>query len=440
MSKLHGKKAHDIPIHRLSSLCIGLTLIWIEDTSSFSRERDETLGRLCACNNCHIIRYTNVLKCLKYLNQAKAYERIVIIMTIDHYSINTSDTSRLFLCRQIQSIFMVPMVDGKDNGIGIDLLDNIRVEIVVLKAMSYNSSEAKREMLAECRKCYYNDQYTLAKIDEFEHTYRSADAILWYTKSCFLHRLINRVLRTEDNLVVYKFRYFIIDLCIRLEETTLTSVNYAKTFRVYRGSKISRVEVEKLQVDSLVATNGFFSSSRHLDVAQRFIGIDPDTGISPSHDREDQYQYVLFEVHVDLMNSPDVIVSDVSDQSIVPDEKEVLFNLGTTFIVTDINYDDKHRVWYIQMIASSEVALLSKEYNRYTLERTIETTPAISFGYLTCEILSNYSEALHYLHGLLRSKTFNDDNRAGMYYYLAYVYHSMGKYEEAIAYCQSARL
>ncbi|CAF5141981.1 unnamed protein product, partial [Rotaria sp. Silwood1] len=92
------------------------------------------------------------------------------------------------------------------------------------------------------------------------------------------------------------------------------------------------------------------------------------------------------------------------------------------------------------MIASSEVALLSKEYNRYTLERTIETTPAISFGYLTCEILSNYSEALHYLHGLLRSKTFNDDNRAGMYYYLAYVYHSMGKYEEAIAYCQSARL
>ncbi|CAF3722987.1 unnamed protein product [Rotaria sp. Silwood1] len=129
MSKLHGKKAHDIPIHRLSSLCIGLTLIWIEDTSSFSRERDETLGRLCACNNCHIIRYTNVLKCLKYLNQAKAYERIVIIMTIDHYSINTSDTSRLFLCRQIQSIFMVPMVDGKDNGIGIDLLDNIRVEI-----------------------------------------------------------------------------------------------------------------------------------------------------------------------------------------------------------------------------------------------------------------------------------------------------------------------
>src|SRR5690349_18860677 len=118
--------------------------------------------------------------------------------------------------------------------------------------MSYNSSDAKQEMLAECRKCYYNDQHTLALIDKFERTYRSADVILWYTRSCFLYRLINRALRTEDNLVVYKFRYFIIDLCIHLEETALTSVNYAKTFQVYRGSKISRIEVEKLQVGSLV--------------------------------------------------------------------------------------------------------------------------------------------------------------------------------------------
>jgi tetratricopeptide (TPR) repeat protein len=306
--------------------------------------------------------------------------------------------------------------------------------------MSYNSLEAKREMIMECRKFYSNDQHTLSLIDEFDRTYRSADAIFWYTKSGFLYRLINAALRTEDNLIVYKFRYFIIDLCLRLEETALNSVSNAKAFYAYRGSRISRTEIAKLQIDSLIATNGFFSSSKHLDVAQRFIGIDPDTGVSPSSGRDDHCQYILFEVCVDLVKSPDIIVSDVSDHSAMADEQEILFSLDTTFIVTNIIFDDQHRVWHIQMITSSEVASLNKEYNKYTLQRTIETTPAISFGYLIGEILSDYPNALKYLHRLLRSKMFDDDDRPGVYYYLANVYNSMGKYEEAITYCQCARL
>jgi tetratricopeptide (TPR) repeat protein len=311
---------------------------------------------------------------------------------------------------------------------------------VIFKAMPYNSSEAKREMLAECRACCYNDPYKLAMIDEFGRTYQSADAILWYTKPCFLYRLINKALRTEDNLVVYKFRYFIMDLCTRLEEKALTSAYHKQPFRVYRGSKISLDEVEKLQVGSLVATNGFFSSSRHLDVAQRFIGIDPVTGVSPSRSRDDQRQYILFELDVDLINSPDVVVTDVSAYSSIPDENEILFNLGTTFFITSINYDDEHHVWYIRIITSSELAIINQEYNRYTSERCTETTPAISFGHLRCEILSDYSGALNYLHRLLRSKTWNDDYRPDTYHYLARVYYFMGKYEQAITFCKCVQL
>lgn len=246
---------------------------------------------------------------------------------------------------------------------------------VVLKSMSYNSSEAKREMISECRTCCYNNPHDLAMIDEFERTYRSADAILWYTKPCFLHRLINRALRTEDNFVLYKFRYFIIDLCLRLEETALTSVRYTEPFRVYRGSKISRDEVEKLRLGSLVATNSFFSFSRHLDVAQRFAGIDPDTGMSPSRDRNDPRQCILFKVDIDLVNSPDIVVNDVSSQSAIADENELLFNLGTTFTVNGITYDNEHRIWYIQMRTSSETAELNQEYDTFILKRCRETLP-----------------------------------------------------------------
>jgi tetratricopeptide (TPR) repeat protein len=306
------------------------------------------------------------------------------------------------------------------------------VSAVIFKAMPYNSPEAKREMLAECRACCYNDPHKLAVIGEFDRTYRSVDAILWYTKPCFLYRLINKALRTEDNLVLYKFRYFIMDLCARLGETALVSAHHIKPFRAYRGSNLSRYEVERLEIGSLVATNGFFSSSRHLAVAQHFINLDPDTGISLSRSRSDQRQYILFEVDVDLNNSPDIVVTDVSGYSSIPDENEILFNLGTTFIITGINYDDEIHVWYIRMTTSSELALINEKYNNYTLERCIEITPAISFGHLICEILSDYPKALDYLHRLLRSKPWNDDNRSGIYHYLARVYFFMGKYEQAI--------
>jgi hypothetical protein len=64
--------------------------------------------------------------------------------------------------------------------------------------MSYKSSEAKDEMLSECRAYYRNNREELISIDKFERNYCSIDAIEWYTKSCFLYRIINKALRTED--------------------------------------------------------------------------------------------------------------------------------------------------------------------------------------------------------------------------------------------------
>lgn len=130
MSQVCGKRTHDIPIRRLPSLRIGVTLIWLEDTpSSLSKERDKIVDRLCASDNCHIFRYANVSKCLKYLKQAKSYERIVIIITIHNLSINATDISRLCQHRQIQSIFIVSLIVDNNKRIGEDLSDNNRDEI-----------------------------------------------------------------------------------------------------------------------------------------------------------------------------------------------------------------------------------------------------------------------------------------------------------------------
>ncbi|CAF1126891.1 unnamed protein product [Adineta steineri] len=295
-------------------------------------------------------------------------------------------------------------------------------------------------MLAEFRAYYQHNHHELLAIDDFERTYRSGDAIRWYTKPCFLFRLINKALRTEDICAFYTFRYFIIDLCTQLEEAVGKTASCAKIFRVYRGSRLSRDEVEQLQVGMLVTANGFLSSSRDLNVAQQFISIDPVTGLSPSRSRMDKRQYVLFEIDVDLIHSPYTTAVDVTRHSTMPHEDEVIFNLGTTFTITDINYDTEHYLWHIQILSSSEVAELSRAYNMFVRKRLNEVNGILMCGHYLTEIYSNYTEAMRYFHHLLRSKTVDDNDRPAIYYHLGRAYRFMGKYQQAITYFKCAQL
>ena len=122
MSQLCGRRMYDIPIRRLPSLHTGLTFIWLADKSSLSRERDEMIDRLCASKYCHIFRYTRLTKCLKYLKQAKLYERIIIILNKDNFSITTIELARLYQYRQIQSMFVVSTVVEHHRNINVDNL------------------------------------------------------------------------------------------------------------------------------------------------------------------------------------------------------------------------------------------------------------------------------------------------------------------------------
>ncbi len=106
--------------------------------------------------------------------------------------------------------------------------------IVLIKAMP-QTHEARQQMLDEYRLYYSGNQSQLAIIDEFERDYNANNAIRWYTRSCFLFRLLNKALRTENIEVLYTFRYFIIDLCASLE----AAHDQQNITRVYRGGQMS---------------------------------------------------------------------------------------------------------------------------------------------------------------------------------------------------------
>lgn len=304
--------------------------------------------------------------------------------------------------------------------------------------MPYNSFNAKDQFLKECRAIHQGNPSQLAKIDEFEDTYRAEDAIHWYTRPCFLFRIINRALRLAEALILYKMRYFIVDMYKNLEATA--AAHPLLVDHVYRGAILAKKEVEELKVGSFVSPNGFFSSSLSSDVARSFIIVDGSTGILPS--RSDVRQFVLFEIKIDptTISSADVTVANLSSQSAIADEHEVVFGLGTTFVVIDIQYNNTHYRWDIKMVVSSEAAKIKREHKAFLQTSVRLMTATCLFGSRLADIWGQYTQASSYFQNLLRTLPANHIDRPLLYYHLGRVYRFLGKHERAIAYLRCAQL
>ncbi|CAF1085240.1 unnamed protein product [Rotaria sp. Silwood1] len=72
--------------------------------------------------------------------------------------------------------------------------------------------ESKQDMLQLCREHYSRNQLELNNIKEFELTYTASDAIMWYTRASFVYKMINRALRTFDEIKLRTMAFFIRDL------------------------------------------------------------------------------------------------------------------------------------------------------------------------------------------------------------------------------------
>ncbi|CAF3503505.1 unnamed protein product [Rotaria sp. Silwood1] len=192
-----------------------------------------------------------------------------------------------------------------------------------------------------------------SKIDIFEQTYVSSDAIRWYTKDSFLYCFVNKALRTEDIEALFRLRYFIKDICKNL------ILLFDKNFEIYQDSleaiivyrgltlPINIIDQLKQSVGKYVSTNGFLSTTFKRDVAEMF-------GAN-----------VIFEIKIetDLKN---IIYGYIANMSYNPSEDEVLFDLDAIFQIIDIQYKDNKYI--ISMIGiNNNIEYLKSDY--FQIER-----------------------------------------------------------------------
>lgn len=265
------------------------------------------------------------------------------------------------------------------------------------------SEQAKQEMIEQCKRYYRGNNEELELIEEFEQTYTKSDTIRWYTRQCFIYRLCNKALRTEDIELLYLFRYYIHDLCKRLASEF---ENFRKEHiqqpivKLYRGLKLTKDEIEKYRtnIGSLISTNGFLSTSRNYDLALAFA--------LKTSKRSADVLPTLFVIEADV-RVEQAVFADISSLSVYPEEEEILFDIGCAFKITDVSFDNKNNLWIIQMKLTNEGRQIVETYIEANRREMEKGNLFLIFGLLLTE-MGQYDHAQVYFENLLSTNSVDD--------------------------------
>jgi len=192
---------------------------------------------------------------------------------------------------------------------------------------------AKEEMLEEWRRACDIGHDDTKLINEFRSDYTPEQAIRWYTRNTFLYRSLNQALRSENIDNIYKFRLFIVDLHRQLTETFQSSVPTEQVLTVYRGQRMTKVEVEKLRnnLHGLISMNSFISTSVNETITRTFLK-------PKNQEQQETTVGVLFKMTLrnDIAQQTKKPFADIRKFSVYSHEEEILLSMGTVFRIDKI--------------------------------------------------------------------------------------------------------
>ena len=286
-----------------------------------------------------------------------------------------------------------------------------------------SDKSAKQQMIDVCRQYYQGSDRELSQINEFERTYTKSDCIRWYTRETFVYKMVNKALRTEDIQQLHTFRFYINDLSSKLAEESKTrqmEEDEETSTKIYRGAQLLPNELEQFQSNEgkLISMNGYLSASRLKWVAEGFARNEPRRLNSLS---------VLFEIECFHSEDQYSIFADITRFSEIPEEQEVLFDIGAVFKIERICPDDQ--MWKIYLTASNDGQEITREYIEEIKKEMLEESVRILFGSLLTR-MGRYDRAETYFYQLLKNP--GGENLAQIHNQLGLVYHAKAQFIQAM--------
>ncbi|CAF4105985.1 unnamed protein product [Didymodactylos carnosus] len=282
---------------------------------------------------------------------------------------------------------------------------------------------SKQDMIDACRMHYEHNEAELRYIDEFDKNYQKHQAIWWYTRECFLYRMLNKALRVQDTGILFKFRFFIKDLHDQLTALHSKSNHRESTLTLYRGQGITTEEFEKMKQGAFVSMTNFLSTSTNRAVAVQFA--------QQSMNRNGVIS-VLFQmdIQVDKCISPFAAIEELSA---VKTENEILFSIGTVFRIESVEKQDFTNIWNIKLALTGEEDKELKTLTNQIRQEVRSESTLDSLGLLLRK-MGKYIEAEQYYLMLLNETSPEDPYIATIHNNIGLVYNDMGDYSKALTY------
>ncbi|UJR11696.1 hypothetical protein I4U23_015877 [Adineta vaga] len=220
-----------------------------------------------------------------------------------------------------------------------------------------SEEQTKSDMINYCREVHVDNPTEIVILDEFEKDFIPELSIYWYTRECFLHRMLNKALWKLELDVLYKLRYFLRYLHQQIiSEAAVQRKNLSKMI-VYRGQTISADQIEKLKKNrgGFLSFNNFLSTSLQRDIALNFI-----FGSKLA---------VLFEMHIDpsVQNIPIINIEQIAYLQKETCEHELLISMGSVFRI--VNIDQENDYYRVQLTLSENLDEQLAAYTDVTREK-----------------------------------------------------------------------
>ena len=130
---------------------------------------------------------------------------------------------------------------GTDSNEDVNLLDPSFMYSQLLKEIlleferdNEDEEEARRRFVQSSRELYASNARELNVINEFDRDYQNHTPVWWYTRECFLYKMLNAALRTHDMNILCKMAFFIRDLHRQLADLH-SSASRDASLTLYRG-------------------------------------------------------------------------------------------------------------------------------------------------------------------------------------------------------------
>ncbi|CAF1174591.1 unnamed protein product [Didymodactylos carnosus] len=303
---------------------------------------------------------------------------------------------------------------------------------ILLLMPATHTNLAKHEMLEECRLYYKDNPPELAKIEDFENKYEPEKAIWWYTSDCFIYRLLNKALRTQNIEAIFKFRFFIADLHKQLcylhgQYRELLGSDIPPFLTVYRGQGMPRIDFERLKkcVGGQISMNTFLSTTLDRELALMYVVLDRSS-IDNS-----KLESVLFEIQVN-MNIKTKPFCNIDHLSKFDDEKEVLFSIGTVFQVEAVELIENN-IWNVKLISSDEYDKRTEKLTAHLTKEIGNSPNLLTLGWFLYR-LGDFDKAERFYWMLLKQLPANHGDIGTIYNNLGLLYKDKCDYIKAVDY------